>query len=509
MNLLRRRTNGKGLAISTPDQLAHIDHGSHDEITQKLEGLPAEWIHILRENGVIGEDLVLVKKTKSNGVYSNGVFNSSRSSFLSNRSLQKLWKGMAKRGSQNLGDSIGSVKTDSPRADVETPSASTQGSLSMSRNEIPTSPLDCAPSNNSGVLSPTLLRESTLDRFPESNISVDLIAQECGLPFRHKDYQDVNPNFVQVVDSLGHGSLGVVEEVRVSPNYPSFVRKRVQIPYNKRKQYLRIISQEAQALRSLTHCHIVKMIGSYSEVPASGRQFYSLLMAPVGQRDLKTFLDIVGDQSSAQSQDWIEDRRTWLRNWFKCLSSALAYMHSKGVRHQDIKPSNIIHRRSAIYFTDFSSASQFDVGQTTSTENPARTSAMYAAPEVINNSGSLNRHGRGTDVFALGAVFTEILAVVRGYSIEEFHRFLLDPQEGYNSSRVRPVTPAGRKSFLYGRKLNEIAAFFQDDEFYQTCVAPMLNTDREKRFDAEQVATGIRSFVPWILRGCACDTSTP
>jgi hypothetical protein len=508
MNRLRRRTKEKELEISTPDQIAHIGHGSHDEITQKLEGLPSEWVHILRESGVIGEDLVLVKKMKSSGVYSNGVFNSSRSSFLSNRSLQKLWKGMSKRGSQTLGDSIESVKTD-PHADTEIPPTSAQRSPSMSRNETPTSLLDCAPSINSAVLSPTPSRRSTLDRFPERNISVDLIAQECGLPFRHKDYPDVNPNFVQVVDSLGHGSLGVVEEVRVSSDYPSFVRKRVQIPYNKRKQYLRIISQEAQVLQNLTHCHIVKMIGSYSEVPASGRQFYSLLMAPVGQRDLKTFLDMVGDQSSIQTQVWIEDRRTWLRNWFKCLSSALAYMHSKGVRHQDIKPSNIVHRRSAIYFTDFSSASQFDVGQTTSTENPARTSAMYAAPEVINNNESLNRHGRGTDVFALGAVFTEILAVVRGYSIEEYHRFLLDPQQNYNSSRARPVTPAVRQSFLYGGKLNEIAAFFQDDDFYQACVAPMLNMNRDERLDAEEVTTRIRSFVPWILKGCSCDNSTP
>jgi hypothetical protein len=508
MNLLRRRTKEKELDISTPNQIAHVGHGSHDEITQKLEGLPLEWIDILRENGVIGEDLVLVKNSKSNGLYSNGVFNSSRSSFLSNRSLQKLWKGMSKRGSQNPGDS-GSVNAHPSRADANTPPPSAQGSPSISQSDTPTSVLDYSPSVTSVVLSPISSRQSTFDRFPQSNISVNLIAQECGLPFRHKDYQELNPNFVQVVDSLGHGSLGVVEEVRVSPAYPSFVRKRVQIPYNKRKQYLRIISQEATVLQSLTHCHIVKMIGSYSEVPASGRQFYSLLMAPVGQRDLKTFLDMVGDQSTSQPQDWIEDRRTWLRNWVRCLSSALAYMHSKGVRHQDIKPSNIIHRRSAIYFTDFSSASQFDVGQTTSTENPARTSAMYAAPEVISNSENLNRHGRGTDVFALGAVFTEMLAVIRGHSIEEYHRFLLDPHDSYSSIHARPVTPAARQSFLYGRKLDEIAAFFKDDEFYETCLSPMLNMDREERLDAQVVTTRIRSFEPWILRGCSCDSSAP
>lgn len=122
-----------------------------------------------------------------------------------------------------------------------------------------------------------------------------------------------------------------------------------------------------------------------------------------------------------------------------CLASTLAYMHSSGVRHQDIKPSNIIHRGSTIYFTDFSSSSQFQIGQTISTENPARTSAMYSAPEVINCDGVLNRHGRGTDVFALGAVFREMLTVLTDYSVEDLHRFLLrsDSLEGTKNSGPR------------------------------------------------------------------------
>lgn len=142
------------------------------------------------------------------------------------------------------------------------------------------------------------------------------------------------------------------------------------------------------------HRHVVQIIGSYSECPPSGRQFYSLLMSPVGDQDLKAFLEVVGDPSWDGRRDMARIERSWLQTWFMCLASTLAYMHSSGVRHQDIKPSNIIHRGSTIYFTDFSSSSQFQIGQTTSTENPARTSAMYSAPEVINCDGVLNRHGR-------------------------------------------------------------------------------------------------------------------
>ncbi|ORY16390.1 kinase-like domain-containing protein [Clohesyomyces aquaticus] len=341
-----------------------------------------------------------------------------------------------------------------------------------------------------------------------SRLSIEWMPSTYGLTRGHRDYKEVNPRLLQFVDSLGHGSLGVVDEVRVSQEYPSFVRKRVQIPFNRRKQYLNIMKQEAQVLQDLSHSHIVKMLGSYAEIPdnCTGRQFYSLLMAPVGERDLKTFLDMVGDESTTQTLEWIKDRRVWLLNWFKCLSSALAYLHGQGVRHQDIKPSNIIHRQSEIYFTDFSSATQFQIGQTTSTENPARTSAMYAAPEVINSDGTLNRHGRGTDVFALGAVFTEMMAVLLESSIEDYHKFLASSQPRDSDGRSTS-SPVPRQTFLYGRKLERIHTFFANHEFYSNCIAPMLKVDRESRPDAQSVARNIRGHdgPGWRFRGCHCD----
>ncbi|KAF1837889.1 kinase-like protein, partial [Decorospora gaudefroyi] len=164
---------------------------------------------------------------------------------------------------------------------------------------------------------------------------------------------------------------------------PSFVRKRVKLPARKlqAKATLKIIQEEADNLRSLVHPHIVAFIGSYEELKSSNRHYYFLLMSPVGDNDLRNFLDIAGestelDFTSSTSRTW----RSWIHSWFACLASALAYMHEKGIRHQDIKPSNIIHKGNRVYFTDFSSSCAFDVGRTTSTDNPSRSSPMYAAP---------------------------------------------------------------------------------------------------------------------------------
>jgi hypothetical protein len=515
---LRKPWTKKRPRITAPKNPLHVTHVIHNEITQKLQGLPPEWVKILRDSGVVSEDLVLPKKSKGNGVYGNGIFNSSKSS------LQKLWRSVSAIAGSGESTRSSTVKFSSISPDD---SASNAGSRldSASKSDPPrwlqmssfikgqTSRSESEPLDMNQSFNPLkrLAAEAAKDETEapsrslataESNNTIEQIQLSCGLTFRHKDYEEINPD-LQVVDSLGHGSLGVVEEVRIRPLFQSFVRKRVQIPFNRRKQYLSIINQEARVLQDLSHCHIVKTIGSYSEIPSSGRQFYSLLMAPVGERDLKTFLDIFGDKSSSQPADWIEERKTWLNNWFRCLSSALAYIHSQGVRHQDIKPSNIIHRGSAIYFTDFSSASQFQIGQTTSTENPARTSAMYAAPEVVDNDEGLGRHGRGTDVFALGAVFTEMLAVLCGYSIDEYHQYLLNPDRG-NLNGVDTSTV--RKTLLYGRKLEEVGRLFSDDCLYEDCISKMLQADREQRPDAEEVAVQIRKHTPWTLQSCTCES---
>lgn len=289
-----------------------------------------------------------------------------------------------------------------------------------------------------------------------------------------------------VLNFLGMGSLGVVEEVtsRSSPEKgtQTLARKRVPLPYHNRRQRLQIIKDEAKVLEDLAHQHIIQMIASYEDTPQPGKFFYSLLMSLVGDNDLKTFLGVVGDQDRAPQE------KSWLCQWFSCLTAALAYLHGQGVRHQDIKPSNIIHRNSHIFFTDFSSSSCFEVGQTTSTENPARTSAMYGAPEVIDvfqDDGKLKKHGRAADIFSLGAVFSEMLSVIDGRAVNEYHEFLsqshaLTGDQGAEAAR----------GLLYGRSVDKVTQWFSTSGqrnvrgMFADCIAPMLCLDREDRPEA-------------------------
>ncbi|OCK78034.1 kinase-like protein [Lepidopterella palustris CBS 459.81] len=333
-------------------------------------------------------------------------------------------------------------------------------------------------------------------------------AKECGWQVGHIAVSNGEMVLLRVISPLGMGSLGVVEEVAsIEPGYKTFVRKRVPLPYYYRRQRLRIIKEEAKVLEELSHLHIVQIIGSYEETSQAGRSFYSLLMAPVGDDDLKTFLDMVGDQNPAPAREW-----NWLRQWFTCLISAVAYFHEHGVRHQDIKPSNIIHRGSNIYFTDFSSASQIEIGQTTSTETPARTSAMYAASEVVKylqNGTTLQRHGLGADIFSLGGVFMEILTVIDGRLVGDFHRFLQDLPLVASTESLGQRSHSARGILLHSKVLQRCSLWFKASNLvfsrnvFEECILPMLQRNRQERPSAVSVLRLFRMIDPLVF-SCPC-----
>ena len=345
-----------------------------------------------------------------------------------------------------------------------------------------------------------------------------VLAQERGWPSQHQIFEHSSQVPLIVQNFLGNGSLGVVEEVYHKDYTLTFVRKKVLLPYPSYKQRLKIIEQEAKALHSLTHPHITKILGSYQDGSKNGNRCYSLLIWPVGQSDLKTFLEAIGAKTKLKPGQLFQSQELmWLRTWFKCLISALAYIHSKGIRHQDIKPSNIIHRQGQVFFTDFSSSSQFCIGQTTSTENPARISQMYAAPEVCRLPGEspqYNRHGLSTEIFSLGCVFAEILTVADGRRLQDydgFHEYCAgttrwDHPRGLNTENFQPI-------LLYGRATDRIHEWFANSVeattilMYGKCIQPMLAVDRANRPSAVQIEELLQRHQPWLNLACPCQNA--
>jgi serine/threonine protein kinase len=345
--------------------------------------------------------------------------------------------------------------------------------------------------------------------------SLKALPDHCGWEAISKVSSEDLEKSLNVVNTLGHGSMGLVDEVK-GPNVEkvSFVRKRVFLPpsFTRRNQILKIVREEAKVVEGLAHTHIVHIIATYEHTPKSGMPSFSLLMFPVGDGDLTRFLHDSSHPNSKMDNIGIDhlEAYDWLARWFSCLSLALAYIHAHGIRHQDIKPSNIVHLKGHIFFTDFSSSSRFDPGSTTSTDNPTRASARYSAPEILDrwdDNDGLKRHGTGSDIFALGCVFMEMLAVITGTDPENLQQHLQEVKSGslfrFKKQALQPgagfcYSPvvSGSESFfksLTTLPLNSLWGIRSGNGivFFKKVIAPMVRVDRKKRPSALEVAATI------------------
>lgn len=343
-----------------------------------------------------------------------------------------------------------------------------------------------AAHSEDGASSTSTLKQKVLTEEPESRDSstsnttqsdpghserAHAVSEALSMPnFGHFEYASHKVVPFTTVKQLGHGSLGSVDAVRHSGDTDGVIlaRKVIRLPNMARKRLLPLIQQEVSVLRELRHKHIIQVISTH-ETTSAPRQF-GILLSPAGDEDLSHYLERLCED------DFPEADLRRLSKWQCCLASAVAYIHSRNVRHKDIKPSNAICKGDDIFLTDFGSAHQFSAGLTSSTEGyAAGITKMYSAPEVI----SLDRRGRPADIYSLGCVFAEMATVVGRRSIEDFHEFRSDPV---------PDEP-DRLTLCYYATSHKLGDWFESDTepWSYALIAKMLAEDQALRPSAEKV----------------------
>ncbi|KAJ4356688.1 uncharacterized protein N0V89_004724 [Didymosphaeria variabile] len=215
---------------------------------------------------------------------------------------------------------------------------------------------------------------------------------------KHCHFRSEDDIPLQRIAELGKGGFSYVDQVRSTISYNEYARKLISRgrTFPKDQKVLKEFERELGTLKKLSHLHIVKLVGSYTDP-----RYVGLILSPVADCNLKQFLN----RDPLSPAD-----RSFLPTFFGCLASALKYLHEKRIRHRDIKPQNILVKSHQVLLTDFGISRDWSNSEHSTTEGPTIKTLRYSAPEV---AAEMPRNS-SSDIWSLGCVYLEIWTVMCG-----------------------------------------------------------------------------------------------
>jgi serine/threonine protein kinase len=166
------------------------------------------------------------------------------------------------------------------------------------------------------------------------------------------------------------------------------------------------ILYKIKILKCLRHCHVVKFVGSYTDL-----KYIGLIIPPVAKKDLATYLLHISISKYRK-----------LQTFFGCLAKALKFLHQQNIHYKDIKPGNILVHCGNVLFADFGLSFNFtDATRSITISMINRMAPRYCTPKVA----LLEPQNTLSNVWSLGVVFLEMITVLKGKLskyIDEFFR---------------------------------------------------------------------------------------
>ncbi|PVH94620.1 kinase-like protein [Periconia macrospinosa] len=294
---------------------------------------------------------------------------------------------------------------------------------------------------------------SLLESTPSPCVSVNgVVLDWSGLGTSHVDFSKADNPPLQQGRFLGYGVHGGVYETSYKGIALAWKRKFC------RHRIYRKERQEIEIIKRLDHRHVIKLVGTYTHGP-----FLGLLLWPVATCDLASLMEdvdwlqkevngeLVKSPSVVDSTEQQNERDArlealgisllsystatemaiaYLEKSLGCIASAIAYLHRSGIKHKDLKPSNILLSHNGLWVTDFGSATDFSVLTQSVTDNGERGTPKYFAPEVA----AFRPSGRSADIFSLGCIFLEIITLCVGYTLQETQRLRENNDRSFHSN---------------------------------------------------------------------------
>jgi tetratricopeptide (TPR) repeat protein/tRNA A-37 threonylcarbamoyl transferase component Bud32 len=195
----------------------------------------------------------------------------------------------------------------------------------------------------------------------------------------------------EILGTLGRGGMGVVYKARQTRLNRMAALKMMLGGAHASRQDLVRFQIEAEAIARLQHPNIVQLFEAGDQ---DGLPFFALEFVEGGTLQERLVREPLSYRESAQI--------------LEVLARAMFYAHQKGIIHRDLKPSNILLNADGMpKITDFGLAKQMDANQGQTGSGDILGTPNYMAPEQAE--GRNNDIGTGTDIFALGAIFYDML----------------------------------------------------------------------------------------------------
>eukprot|EP00761_Pharyngomonas_kirbyi_P014581 gb/GECH01014611.1/.p1 GENE.gb/GECH01014611.1/~~gb/GECH01014611.1/.p1 ORF type:complete len:793 (+),score=166.24 gb/GECH01014611.1/:1-2379(+) len=163
------------------------------------------------------------------------------------------------------------------------------------------------------------------------------------------------------------------------------------------------LQKEVEFLRRCRHPHIVRYLGSSVGNDAQGKRYLTIFLEFIQGGSVYDILKKVGALFEKVASSYTQQ-----------ILYGLAYLHSQGIVHGDIKPSNVLvtHLQNTVKISDFGASRYLEdkVGETT------QGTPLYMSPEIIQGEASSPQ----SDIWALGCTVLEMLTAQSPWSEHNF-----------------------------------------------------------------------------------------
>lgn len=194
----------------------------------------------------------------------------------------------------------------------------------------------------------------------------------------------------ELEDQIGSGGMGVVYRARFVKNNRRVALKLLPPEIAANTTVVARFQRELEILKDLRHQNIVHCFGGTCE---GARQFYAMELVEGG-----TIESVIRDRGTIPYGRTVE--------YALELCSALAYAHSRGIVHRDIKPGNLLLTKDGkMKLGDFGLA-LVAAGNKLTAAGKTMGTLLYMAPEQIRGHPPLSNK---TDLYAMGCVLFEML----------------------------------------------------------------------------------------------------